>query len=138
MTNSLLFALWAKNKNGGGGGSPDFSSIRGAGIDLRIEGGVLVHAEVNREDIAPSDFLEIPFIDIKLSLSDITINNDDYNFGSDVMMDGVSATFYNDQLWIRGMYIFNTPDGLGYGHGVLMIQSDLSCTWDYTEFYDPS
>lgn len=134
MTNSLLFALWAKNKNGGGGGdSPDFSAIRGKNIDLTVTNNVLSAVKIDDVSITPSDFFNMPYVDILLTLSYIIIRgvrvlNEPVN---GISFDNGTAIFTDIGLWIGGLYTYETPDGTGLGTGNFLIKrEDLEVDFD--------
>ena len=140
MTNSLLFALWAKNKNGGGGGdSPDFSAIRGKAIELTIDSiGRLSSVEVNGTSVAPADFVQTPFIDIILSLSDVVIRGltVDNTQTSAVLFENGSAQLDNrGNIWLQGVYTYNTPDGMGLASGGLFIPPDLRTEFNFGQVF---
>ena len=143
MTNSLLFALWAKNKNGGGGGdSPDFSAIRGKAIELTIDSiGRLSSVEVNGTSVAPADFVQTPFIDIVLSLSDVVIRGltVDNTQTSEVLFENGSAQLDSrGNIWLQGVYTYSTPDGKGLASGGLFIPPDLRTEFNFgTVFVSP-
>ena len=103
----------------------DFSLIRGKNIELTVSNNVLSAVTIDNVSIAPSDFFDRPYVDILLSLSYITIvglriNNESVSF----YFDNGRGYFNVDQLWIGGLYTYNTPDGSGLGSGTFLISRE--------------
>lgn len=140
MTNSLLFALWAKNKNGGGGGdSPDFSAIRGKAIELTIDSlGVLSSVEIDGTSITPTDFVQTPFIDIILSLSNVVIYGlkvDNTQTSSVGFQNGSAQLDSSGNIWLQGIYTYDTPDGMGLAVGGLFIPPNLRTEFNFGQVF---
>lgn len=105
-----------------GGGGADFSSIRGRVIELTVTNNVISAVEVDNVSVTPSDFFAMPYVDIILTLSYITV------YGLQVNGDNVTVSFNNGvgnindmQIWISGLFTYDTPDGYGLGEGNLLI-----------------